>query len=94
MKIVSNSHEESEYAISVCPLQEDLDLGRIFRNHLKYITCYHLEQALLSLLLKHKTTVALAGDALGKTDMIQHRMKVKPGTQLIYIGCHIQMLKQ
>ncbi len=44
-----------------------------------------LEWELVNLLLLHKAAVALPGDALGKTTLLQHRIKLKPGTQPIYV---------
>ena len=80
IKIVNDIQEESDGTISACSVQEDLDLGRKFRSHLKSITRPDLQQTLVSLVLKHKEAVALPGDALGKTGVIKHQIKLKPGT--------------
>ncbi len=84
IKIVNDVPEESEDTISVCSVQEDLDLGWKFQSHLTSGRT-DLEQDLVSLLLKHKGAIALPGDALGKTDVIKHQIKLKQGTQPIYI---------
>ncbi len=73
--------------MSVCLVQKDLDLGWKFRSHLKSGRP-DLEHDLVSLLLKHRETIALLGDALGKTEVIIHQIKLKPGTQPIYIPAY------
>ncbi len=40
---------------------------------------------MVSLLLQHREAVALQGDALGKTDVTKHQIKLKLGAQSIYI---------
>ncbi len=42
----------------------------------------------MNLLLLHKAASALPGDALGKTTLLQHKIKLKPGTQPIYIPAY------
>ncbi len=74
--------------MSVCSVQEDMDLGWKFRSHLKSVGRPNLEQHLVSLLLKHRKAIALPGDALGKIDVTKHQIKFKPGTQAIYIPAY------
>ncbi len=66
-------------------MQEDLKLWRKFRKHLNSISRPGLEQELINMSLKHKEAVALPGDAFGKTNLLKHQIKLKPGTQPIYI---------
>ncbi len=42
----------------------------------------------MNLLLLHKAADALPGDALGKTTLLQHKIKFKPGIQPIYIPAY------
>lgn len=91
IKIVNNANntqEDSENTVKVCPVQEDLELGRKYRYHLKSTSRPDLEQNLVNLLLKHREAVALPGDALGKTTLIKHQIKLKKGTQPIYIPAY------
>ncbi len=50
IKIVNGIQEESEDTMTVCSVQEDLDLESKFRNHLKSISRPDLEQHFISLL--------------------------------------------
>ncbi len=85
--VTENEHEDAPEVVEhVCSVQGDLELGRKFRNHLNATRPRpDLEQELINLLLKHKAAVALPGDALGKTDLLKHQIKLNPGTQPIYI---------
>ncbi len=89
IKIVNDVQEESEGTETVCSVREDLDLGWKFRSHLKHGRL-DLEQDLASLLLKHKEAIALpgVGGGLRKTEVIKHQIKLKPGTQPIYIPAY------
>ena len=90
IKIVNESEDDSECEKTfVCPVQSDTeDLEWKFRNHLRS-TCQHsLQKELLNLLVKHKDAIALPGDALGKTDILKHKIKLKEGTQPIYIPAY------
>ncbi len=84
--VTENEHEDAPEVVEhVCSVQGDLELGRKFRNHLNSTSHPDLEQELINLLIKHKAADALPGDALGKTDLLKHQIKLKPGTQPIYI---------
>ncbi len=61
------------------------DLEWKFRNHLKS-TCHpELQRELINLFIKHRDAVAFPGDALGKTNVLKHKIKLREGTQPIYI---------
>ena len=81
-------NEDTDQGMSVCSILEDSDLGRKFRNHLKPISRPDLEQDLISMLVKHKEAVALPGDALGKTSVLKHQIRLQPGTNPIYIPAY------
>ncbi len=71
IKILNEGEYSDEEKITpVCSVLEDIDLGRIFRNHLKPISRSALEEDLIFMLIKHKAAVALLGDALGKTSVL------------------------
>ncbi len=80
-----SQEDTSEVDSHVYSVQEDLGLGKIFQSHLNSTSRPDLEQELINLLLKHNEAVALPGDALGKTNLLKHQIKLKPGTQPIYI---------
>ena len=42
----------------------------------------------MNLLINHKDAIALPGDALGKTNVLKHKIKLKPETQPIYIPAY------
>ena len=75
----------NEEVISIRSVQEVLDLGKKFLSHLKLISLTDLGEDLISLLLKCKDAVALPEDALGKSRLLKHQIRLKSGTQHIYI---------
>ncbi len=69
-------------------MQEHVDLGRKFRTHLKSNSRPDLEPDLLSLLVKHSDAAALPGETRGKTNVLKHQIKLKPGKKPIYIPAY------
>jgi len=91
IKIVNENQKENDENAQykhICSVQEDLDLRRNMHNHLKPTSRPDLEQSLINLLLTHSEAVALPGDALGKTSVLKHHIKLRPGTQPIYIPAY------
>lgn len=68
-------------------VQAESDYG-VIRDHLRATDRPELEPQLTKLLAKYRKTVALPGDALGKTNILQHNIKLQPGTQPIYIPAY------
>ena len=59
----------------VGPVQSDTeDLEWKFWNHLKSAYQNNLQKELMNLLVKHKDAIALPGDALGKTNVLKHKI--------------------
>ncbi len=73
-------------------LQESLQSEKDIKQHLTPTSRPDLEKDLVNLLLLHKAAVALPGDALGKTTLLQHKIKLKPGTQPIYSECNFPLI--
>ncbi len=69
-------------------LHESLQSEKDIKQHLAPTSRPDLEGELVNLLLLHKAAVALPGDALGKTTLLQHRIKLKPETQPIYVPAY------
>lgn len=90
IKIVNETEgdtdKEKSIVFSVQSDNEDLEWK--FRDHLKSPCQHNLQNELLNLLVKHKDAIALPGDALGKTDVLKHKIKLKKGTQPIYIPAY------
>ncbi len=72
----------------VFSLQESLQSEKDIKQYLAPTSRPDFERELVNLLLLHKAAVALSGDALGKTTLLQHKIKLKPGTQPIYIPAY------
>ena len=88
LKILAKSdNTEAHQPHFVGTVQADGDYG-VLRDHLKATDRPELEPQLLKLLAKYRKTVALPGDALGKTSVLKHTIKLKPGTQPIYIPAY------
>ena len=68
-------------------VQADGDYG-VIRDHLKATDRPELEPQLLKLLGQYRETISCPGDALGKTNVLKHTIKLKPGTQPIYIPAY------
>ncbi len=68
--------------------QESLQSEKDMKQYLTPTSHPDLEGELVNLLLLHKAAVAMPGDALGKTTLLQHKIKLKPGTQPIYIPAY------
>ena len=86
-----NDHEnsdESKQTAQVLSLQESIQSESDIKQHLAPIDRPDLESHLINLLFLHKAAVALPGDALGKTTLLKHRIKLKPGTQPIYVPAY------
>ncbi len=82
-----NNHQicDDDKQIEVFTVQESIQSEADIKQHLPPTNRPDLEGDLIKLLLLHKPTVALSGDALGKTSVLQHKIKLKPGTQPIYV---------
>ncbi len=80
--------EESEQTKHVFSLQDSTHTETDLKQHLAPTSRPDLEKELIDLLLMHKDAVALPGDALGKTTLLQHKIKLKPGTQAKYIPAY------
>ncbi len=66
-------------------IQESIQSEKDIKQHLSLTNRPDLEKELVNLLLLHKAEVAFPGNALGKTTLLQHKLKLKPGTQPIYV---------
>ncbi len=89
IKIIDEGgNSDKEKFTPICSVLEDIDLGRKIRNHFKPVGQPDLEQDLISMLMKHKTMVSLLGDALSKTSVSRHHIRLKPGTNPIYIPAY------
>ncbi len=90
IKILNEGEDsDKEKFTPICSVLEDIGLERKFRNHLKPVSRPDLEQDLISMLIKHKAGVALPGDALDKTSVLKHQIRLKPRTNPIYIPAYI-----
>ncbi len=83
--LISDKNEEIAQVFS---LQESLQSEKDIKQHVAPTSRPDLEKELVNLLLLHKAAVALPGDALGKTTLLQHKIKLKPGTQPICIPAY------
>ena len=87
---IDDSHfcDANEPIENVCALQESESSEEDIKQHLAPTSRPDLEGDLVKLLMLHKAAVALPGDALGKTTLLQHKIKLKPGTQPIYVPAY------
>ncbi len=69
-------------------LQESSQSEKEIKKHLAPTNRPDLEKELVHLLHLHKAAVALPGEALGKTTLLQHKIKLQPGTQPIYVPAY------
>ncbi len=69
--------QASNESVFVGTVQADTeDLEWKLQNHHK--SCQdHLQKELIYLLVKHQDAIALPGDALGKTNVLKHKIKLK-----------------
>ncbi len=79
---------ENKQTAPVYALKESIHKDENIKQHLAPTTRPDLERDLLNLLILHQTAVALPGDALGKTTLLQHEIKLKPGRQPIYVPAY------
>ncbi len=80
--------DKNEEISQVFSLHESLQSEKHIKQYLAPTSRPDLEGELVNLLLLHKAAVAMPGDALGKTTLLQHKIKLKPGTQPIYIPAY------
>ncbi len=76
--------DKNEEIAQVFSLQECLQSEKDMKQYLAPTSHPDLESESVNLLLLHKVAVALPWDALGKTILLRHKIKLKPGTQPIY----------
>ncbi len=78
-----NNHEicDDNKQTQVFTVQESIQSEAYIKHHVTPTSRPDLEGDLIKLLFLHKPAVALPGDALGKTTELQHKIKLKPGTQ-------------
>ncbi len=87
VEVINNQEhkcDEDKQTAQVFSLQESLQSEKDIKQHLAPTSHPDLERELVNLFL-HKAGVALPRDALGKTSLLQHRNKLKSGTQPIYV---------
>ncbi len=82
-----NTHQicDDDKQTQVFIVQESIQSEADIKQHLVTTSRPDLEGDFVKLLLLHKPAVALPGDALGKTTVLQHKIKLEPGTQPIYV---------
>ncbi len=88
VEVINNQEhrcDKNKQTAQVFSLQESLQSEKDLKEHLAPTSRPDLEKELVILLLLHKTAVALPGDALDKTTLLQHKITLKPGTQPIYV---------
>ncbi len=88
VEVINNQEhkcDEDKQTAQVFSLQKSLQSEKDIKQHLALTSRPDLERELINLLLLHKAAVALPGDALDKTTLMQHGIKLKPGTQPIYV---------
>ncbi len=81
-------NEDAEKFMPVCTILEERDLGRRFGNNLGPISRPGLEQDLISMLRIHKEAIALPDDTLGKTSLLKHQLRLKPGTNSVDVPAY------
>ncbi len=74
--------------VKLFSLHESLQSEKDIKQHLPPTSPPDLEKELVNLLRIHNATVALPDDALGKTTLLQHKIKLKPGNQPIYVPAY------
>ncbi len=75
---------------SVDRLSSNSEQGRdpTLSSHVSVVDYPELKQPLLKLLGWHREVIALPGEPLGATTCIEHHIKLKPGTQPIYVPAY------
>ena len=88
VKVINEEEEVRDEVMNVSSVQPDEDLSEKFRKHLSPTSRQDLDAELIDLLMRYRDAVALPGDALGRTSVLKHHIKLKPGTQPIYVPAY------
>ena len=75
-------------SVSAPTSDSDASKAPTLSSHVKVLDYPDQRQTLINLLEKHRSVVALPGEALGSTTLVEHTINLKPGTRPVYIPAY------